>query len=177
MKKLFLYFICIISLLFTQSCKEDEAPFGCRFIDYTFYVEFVDSEGNPVVTKAMESTDFSIRSINPRIEYDNFRDITVFQGKNGRYYNRFNYTVEEDFDDNRNFRFEVSSELWKEPLIFDTEWILEEGEDYKETQLKTITVDDVEIEATPAEEYAEEDRNPRFSHQPTISLVRVVVDK
>lgn len=177
MKKLFLYFISIVSLLFTQSCKEDEAPFGCRFIDYTFYVEFVDSEGNPVVTKAMESTDFSIRSINPRIEYDNFRDITVFQGKNGRYYNRFNYTVEEDFDDNRNFRFEVSSELWKEPLIFDTEWILEEGEDYKETQLKIITVNDVEIEATPAEEYAKEDRNPLFSHQPTIRLVRVVVDQ
>lgn len=177
MKKLFLYFISIVSLLFTQSCKEDEAPFGCRFIDYTFYVEFVDSEGNPVVTKAMESTDFSIRSINPRIEYDNFRDITVFQGKNGRYYNRFNYTVEEDFDDNRNFRFEVSSELWKEPLIFDTEWILEEGEDYKETQLKIITVNDVELEATPAEEYAKEDRNPLFTHQPTIRLVRVVVDQ
>ena len=176
MKKLFLYFISIISLLFTQSCKEDETPIGCRFIHYTFYVEFVNSEGNPVVTKAMESTNFSIRSINPRIEYDNFRDITVFQGKNGRYYSRFNYTVVEHLDNNRNFRFEVSSELWKEPIIFDTEWIMEEGEDYKETQLKTITVNDVELEATPAEEYAKEDRNPLFTHQPTIKLVKLVVD-
>ena len=100
-----------------------------------------------------------------------------FQEKNGRYYNRFNYSGVDHLDDNRNFKFEVSCELWKEPVVFDTAWILEEGEDYKETQLKTITVNDVELEATPAEEYAKEDRNPLFTHQPTIRLVRVVVDQ
>ncbi len=177
MKKLFFYFISIISLLFAQSCKEDEVPIGCGFINYNFYVEFVDSEGNPIVTKAMEPTDFSIKCIKPQQEYNNFRNPTVFQGENGRYYTRFNYSIEEHLDDNRNFKFEVSCELWKEPVVFDTAWILEEGEDYKETQLKTITVNDVELEATPAEEYAKEDRNPLFSHQPTIRLVIVVVDK
>ena len=170
-------FISIISLLFAQSCKEDEVPIGCGFINYNFYVEFVDSEGNPIVTKAMEPTDFSIKCIKPQQEYNNFRNPTVFQGENGRYYTRFNYSIEEHLDDNRNFKFEVSCELWKEPVVFDTAWILEEGEDYKETQLKTITVNDVELEATPAEEYAKEDRNPLFTHQPTIRLVRVVVDQ
>ena len=173
----FLILSAFVGFLFMQSCKEDETIDGCKFIDYTFYVEFVNSEGNPVVTKAMEPTDFSIKCIKPRQEYNNFRYPTVFQGKNGRYYNRFNYSVVDHLDDNRNFKFEVSCELWKEPIVFDTAWIMEEGEDYKETQLKTITVNDVELEATPAEEYAKEDRNPLFTHQPTIRLVRVVVDQ
>ena len=73
MKKLFFYFISIISLLFAQSCKEDEVPIGCGFINYNFYVEFVDSEGNPIVTKAMEPTDFSIKCIKPQQEYNCFR--------------------------------------------------------------------------------------------------------
>ncbi len=177
MKKLFFYFISIISILFMQSCKEDETVDGCEFIRYTFYVEFVDSEGYPVVTKTMEPTDFSIKCIKPLQEYKNFWYTTVFQGEDRRYYTRFNHSIEEHLDDNRNFKFEVSCELWKEPVVFDTAWILEEGEDYKETQLKTITVNDVELEATPAEEYAKEDRNPLFTHQPTIRLVRVVVDQ
>lgn len=172
----FLILSAFVGILFMQSCKEDETVDGCEFIWYTFYVEFVDSAGNPVVTKAMEPTDFSIKCINPRQEYNNFGYTTVFQGENGRYYTRFNYSVEEHLDDNRNFKFGVSCELWKEPIVFDTAWIMEEGEDYKETQLKTITVNGVELEATPAEEYAKEDRNPLFTHQPTIRLVKVVVD-
>lgn len=178
MKKIyFLILSAFVGFLFMQSCKEDETIDGCEFINYTFYVEFVNSEGNPVVTKAMEPTDFSIKCIKPLQEYKNFWYTTVFQGEDRRYYTRFNHSIEEHLDDNRNFKFEVSCELWKEPVVFDTAWILEEGEDYKETQLKTITVNDVELEATPAEEYAKEDRNPLFTHQPTIRLVRVVVDK
>ena len=81
MKKLFFYFISIISILFMQSCKEDETVDGCEFIRYTFYVEFVDSEGYPVVTKTMEPTDFSIKCIKPLQEYKNFWYTTVFQGE------------------------------------------------------------------------------------------------
>ena len=165
----FLILSAFVGFLFMQSCKEDETIDGCEFINYTFYVEFVNSEGNPVVTKAMEPTDFSIKCIKPLQEYKNFWYTTVFQGEDRRYYTRFNHSIEE--------HFEVSCELWKEPVVFDTAWILEEGEDYKETQLKTITVNNVELEATPAEEYAKEDRNPLFTHQPTIRLVRVVVDQ
>ena len=158
MKKIyFLILSAFVGFLFMQSCKEDETIDGCEFINYTFYVEFVDSEGYPVVTKTMEPTDFSIKCIKPLQEYKNFWYTTVFQGEDRRYYTRFNHSIEEHLDDNRNFKFEVSCELWKEPL-------------------KTITVNDVELEATPAEEYAKEDRNPLFTHQPTIKLVKLVVD-
>ena len=78
MKKIyFLILSAFVGFLFMQSCKEDENIDGCKFIDYTFYVEFVNSEGNPVVTKAMEPTDFSIKCIKPRQEYNNFNDLDM----------------------------------------------------------------------------------------------------
>lgn len=112
MKKIyFLILSAFVGFLFMQSCKEDETIDGCKFIDYTFYVEFVNSEGYPVVTKTMEPTDFSIKCIKPLQEYKNFWYTTVFQGEDRRYYTRFNHSIEEHLDDNRNFKFEVSCEL------------------------------------------------------------------
>lgn len=178
MKKIyFLILSAFVGFLFMQSCKEDENIDGCKFIDYTFYVEFVNSEGNPVVTQEMNPTAFSIRSIDPWQEASNFSSPSVFKGENGRYYARFDYSVVEFFDDNHNFKFEVSSELWQEPIVFYSEWIVKDNGNYKEGELKNITVNNVEHEILTPKEYAKEDRNPRLSEPFAIELVRVVVDQ
>ena len=101
MKKIyFLILSAFVGFLFMQSCKEDETIDGCEFINYTFYVEFVNSEGYPVVTKTMEPTDFSIKCIKPLQEYKNFWYTTVFQGEDRRYYTRFNHSIEEHLEPN-----------------------------------------------------------------------------
>lgn len=84
MKKIyFLILSAFVGFLFMQSCKEDETIDGCKFIDYTFYVEFVNSEGYPVVTKTMEPTDFSIKCIKPLQEYKISGIQLFFKGKTG----------------------------------------------------------------------------------------------